>query len=77
METATKMAWWQQVATGVRVQLTIQRRTVTDLATAMGRGRPYVSRRVNGKEPFDLDEIDFVANWLGVSVESLPAEVRA
>ncbi len=77
METATKTAWWQQIATGVRMQLFVQRRTITDLATAMGRGRPYVSRRVNGKEPFGLDEIEDVAKWLGVSVKSLSGEEDA
>jgi len=74
METVTEQAWWQKVATGVRAQLAIQRRTSVDLAAVLGRGTNYVSLCINGKKPFKLDEIEKAAAWFGVSVESLAKE---
>ncbi|OYC97237.1 helix-turn-helix domain-containing protein [Microbacterium sp. Yaish 1] len=71
MGTATSTAWWQRVGEGVRVQLLIQRREINELAAVLGRGRQYVSRRLNGHEPFNMAEIEKIAEWLEVTVESL------
>ena len=76
MDTATGLAWWQRVAEGVRVELLTQRRTVRDLCALLGRGTNYVSRRLNGHEPFKMDEIETTAEWLGVTVESLAGKAR-
>lgn len=77
MGTTTKTAWWQRVADGLRVELLVQRREVGDLAAALKRSRNYVSRRLNGHEPFNMAEIETAAEWLEVSVEQLAAERKA
>lgn len=69
METEPK--WWERIAEGVRMELHKQRRPQAGLAAAIGRSRNYVSIRVNGREPFKLDEIESAAAWLGVGVDDL------
>lgn len=76
MRTVTETAWWQRVATGVRVQMTLQNRTVIDLSRLLDRAPSYVSRRLHGHKPFQMNEIEDTANWLGVTVESLAKEVQ-
>jgi transcriptional regulator with XRE-family HTH domain len=61
----------QAVAGAVRAELGRKRQTVSDLAEALGASRPTVSRRVNGKEPFDLAELEQVAAFLNLSVHDL------
>lgn len=71
----TEQSWADRVAEGVRVELARRRLDQSDLATALGRSRNYVSRRLNGHYPFKLDEIEAAADWLGVPLASLAAEV--
>lgn len=76
MRTATQTPWWQRVATGVRVQMTLQKRTVLDLSRELNRAPSYVSIRLHGHKPFKMDEIESTAAWLDVTVESLASEVQ-
>lgn len=67
---STEQSYWQRTAAGVRAELGRQRRDVKDLATVLNRSRNYVSLKVNGHKPFDLDEIEAIAAWLEVPVAS-------
>lgn len=71
----TESTWWERIAEGVRMELAKQRRNQAGLASAIGRSRNYVSIRVNGKQPFKLDEIETAATWLGVEVNDLAGTV--
>lgn len=73
----TDRKWWERVAEGIRVELARQQKDRNELAAVLGRGRNYVSVRVNGKLPFKLDEIETAAEWLGVDVTSLAAEAAS
>lgn len=68
MEIATPSG---RVAANVRGELARQRRTQIDLGQALGRSQPYVSRRLNGRVAFDVDELSRVADFLGVTLAVL------
>lgn len=59
------------VATEVRVQLTRQRRTQAELAARLNLSQPTIARRLNGEVPFDLAELEAMAEWFGLDVEAL------
>ena len=56
-----------EVAAAVRSLLGEQRRTVTDLATALHISRATASERVNGGSPFAADELEKVAGYFGLA----------
>lgn len=68
MEIATAS---QRVAANVRAELGRHSRTQHDLGQALGRSQPYVSRRLNGKVAFGVDEVEKIALWLEVPVSAL------
>ena len=52
-----------------------QRRHQAELATVLGVAVSGASRRLSGKVPFNVDELDVVARWLEVPITRLlPAE---
>ena len=53
---------------GELVRLNIQQ---LDLADRLGRGRPYLSQKLNGKVPFKLWEVDMIADVLGCTTDRL------
>lgn len=59
------------VAAEVRAWMGRRRVTQTDLARALGKSQAYVSRRLTGEVPFDLDDILALATFLGVAVGTL------
>lgn len=65
------LTYWERTAAGLRAELARQRKSRTELAAVLGRNRNYVSARVNGHQPFPLDELETAANWLQVPVEQL------
>lgn len=66
------------VAAEVRAQLARGQYTGVALAQAIGKSEMYVSRRLRGKVPFDLADLDQIAKFLGVAVHDLmPAPERA
>ena len=67
----------EAVAGAVRAELGRKRKTVSELAIVLGSSRPTVSRRVNGKEPFDVAELEKVAGFLGLSVHDIFASAQA
>lgn len=74
---STAPTYTQRTAAGVRAELARQRKSLIELARLLGRNRNYISSRVNGHDPFDLDEIETIANWLNVPVTSFASEVTA
>lgn len=61
----------EQVAEEVRALLARKRMTGADMAVAIERSPMYVSRRVRGEVPFDLDDIQRIAEVLGVEIGEL------
>jgi transcriptional regulator with XRE-family HTH domain len=66
-------SWASQVAGAIRAEMAWQKRTGVDLAKHLGVAQPTISKRLNGETPFDLDEIERVAEWLGVAPSELIA----
>jgi transcriptional regulator with XRE-family HTH domain len=67
----------EQVAEEVRALLARKLMTGADLATAIGRSPMYVSRRVRGEVAFDIDDMQRIAEALGVPLlQLLPEAVR-
>ncbi len=51
-----------------------RRVTQTDLAAALGKSQPYVSRRLSGEVAFDTDDLFRLADHFGISVHLLLGE---
>lgn len=67
-----------RVAAEVRAHLARRQLTGSALAATIGKSEMYVSRRLRGDVPFDLNDIEQAAQFLGVSVADLmPASERA
>lgn len=65
----------EAVAARVRGVMAEQRRHQSELATVLGVATSGASRRLNGKVPFNVDELDVVSRWLEVPITRLlPAE---
>lgn len=43
--------------------------TQADIARACGRGKTYISRRLNGREPFNTNDMKAIAGLLGLPRE--------
>lgn len=61
------------VASRVRGLLAERDLRQADLAVALNMSQQSVSKRMRGKVPFDVDELEVVAGFLGVSVVQLLA----
>jgi transcriptional regulator with XRE-family HTH domain len=61
----------EQVAEEVRALLARKMMTGADVATAMKKSPMYVSRRIRGEVAFDLDDIQAIAEVLGVEIGDL------
>lgn len=61
------------VAERVRAELAVKRVTGAELARRMGVSHAYVSRRLNGHEPFDVAELGEIADLIEVPVDRLLA----
>jgi len=59
-------------------RLTGARRDITqsDFARNLGWSPPYLSRRMSGEVPFDANDIDLIADFLGISRDQLTNPVR-
>lgn len=70
-----------RVVEAVRVEMARRRVTQTKLADLTGLTQAYISRRMTGETPFDVDDLDKVAVALGVPVATFftpaPAAVSA
>ncbi|KRB73048.1 hypothetical protein ASE01_19935 [Nocardioides sp. Root190] len=53
-----------------------QRRTGVELAVVLQCSQQSASRRLNGGQGLDLDDLPLIAEWLGISVMDLIAPAR-
>jgi transcriptional regulator with XRE-family HTH domain len=63
-----------RVAASVRAELARKKITQGQLADALGMTQPAISRRVSGQLPFDVDEIQRIAEFLSVPVTQFMTE---
>lgn len=59
------------VSEEIRVLMARRRTSQTKLAELLGRSQPYISRRMNAKEPWDLDDLVGIAAYFDVPVTDL------
>lgn len=65
------------VAEEVRVLLARRRLSAAKLAQQLGWSQPYMARRMAGTQPFDVDDLEAIADALGVGiVDLLPRDRR-
>ena len=67
----------QTVAANLRAEMARRRIRGRDVAEQLGRGGPWLSRRLTGEVAFTLDELEAVAAAIGVRVVDLLDEVAA
>lgn len=66
------------MAGALRAETARQQLTQRELATRVGKSQPWVTYRLSGKVPCDVEDLELLARALGVTVGSLlPAEERA
>lgn len=61
----------EAVAAEVRALMGRHRVSQTGLASVLGMSQSAMSRRLNGEQPFDLDELVKVARYFGVTLAGL------
>ena len=60
----------ESIAAEVRAQLARRRRSARSVALELGWTQPYMSRRVNGTVPFNVDDLAALAELLDVPLIS-------
>ncbi|MDG4796171.1 helix-turn-helix transcriptional regulator [Micromonospora sp. WMMD1082] len=71
MENSGRKPLRYHVAGEIRAHLGRQQISGAKLAQAIDRSEMYVSRRLNGRTSFDLDDLEKIADVLGVTVADL------
>ena len=66
-----RASYGELVAAEVRAQAARKRVTGARLAAALDMSAMSMSRRLTGRQPFDVEELAVVADTLGVQVEQL------
>lgn len=61
----------QRIAAEIRAEMARQQRSQRELADALSYTQQAVSRRLAGHVAIDLNELDLIARFLGVSVAHL------
>jgi transcriptional regulator with XRE-family HTH domain len=67
----------QRVAANVRAELAVRRISGTALAGALGITRSTMARRLRGDTPWPVDDLERIAEFLNVTVDSLLSERAA
>ena len=65
--------WSARVAAEIRAEMAAQHRTGEALARVLGVTEPTIGSRLDGEIPFDLVELERVADWLGLAPSELVA----
>ena len=65
------------VAGNVRAEMARKKVNQTKLAAAMGKSQAYVSRRISGEVPMDLDDLLSITRYLGCELADLLLDVRS
>ena len=63
----------ERVAANIRAELARKGISQADLAATLHKSQPTVSRRLLGRVPFSVDELDIIAGVLGVPMAELVA----
>lgn len=61
----------ERIAAKIATELKAAGRTQTQLADHLGIAQPNVSKRFRGVQPFPLDDLPKVAEFLGTTIEKL------
>jgi transcriptional regulator with XRE-family HTH domain len=64
-----------RVAGNVRAELARAGLSQTEFAASLGKSQAWISRRLTGSTPFDVDDLVRIAGALGVSVATLTAGI--
>lgn len=67
----------QRTAANVRAEMARKRISQTKLAESLGWSQGAVSRRLSGRVALDLNELERIADQLGVTIFELIVEVAA
>jgi transcriptional regulator with XRE-family HTH domain len=73
---AGRRALNDQVAEEIRVQLARKRMSQAELARRLAVSGPWLSYRLTGKQPIDLNDLDAIATALGVTPRELLVPVK-
>ena len=65
--------WSDRVAAVVRAEMAAQQRPVAALAEVLGVTAPTAHKRLDGEMPFDLVEVERIADWLEITPSELLA----
>jgi transcriptional regulator with XRE-family HTH domain len=60
-----------RVAGNIRAEMARNRLTQSDLAVVLGKSQQSVSKKLRGRIPFDLDEIETLAQHFGIPIEQI------
>lgn len=73
------MATTPTAATGANVRAEMARKKISQAALAdhMGLSQAAISARLNGRTPFDINELAAIAHFLDVGLEALIPTVEA
>ena len=75
-DTTTPLRMRYAVAEEVRVALARRQISGVKLANMIGRSQVYVSRRLRGEVPFDVDDLALIAEALGMKMVDLVSGQR-
>jgi transcriptional regulator with XRE-family HTH domain len=67
--TAIADTFTKAVAGAVRAELGRRQRTISEAAAAIGVSRGQLSKLLNARKPFDTDQLEAIAAYLGIPVE--------
>ena len=71
MPVITDISYREALAGAIRAEFGRRGINRTELAAVLGVSRPTAALRWRGTEPYDADQIQTVANFLGVTVDNL------
>jgi transcriptional regulator with XRE-family HTH domain len=66
----------ETIAEEIRALMARRQVSQTELAQAVGVSQATFSERIRGRKPFNLDQLDAIAEHLNVSVESIVTAAR-
>lgn len=69
--TAKEVTYTDSIAGAVRAELARNRKRYIDIAPILHVSRATAYRRINGQEPFDVAELERVAEFLGIEVQDI------
>lgn len=71
------MSFTESVAANVRAEVARKGKTQTELAFGIGMSKQSVSAKMNADSAFTLNDLERIANWLGIDIQILFQPVRS